>query len=421
MKRLLLSMAALPLMVGGLSVSASAADGVNILNDVKVKGEIRPRYEYANVYNNGTDKANAFTARTHLAVTGGLLGVENLTATIGLQGVNNFGYTDYNDGFTFPGGVKTPADPTYDTIGDPKGAMLSEASVDYTVGKTALHVGRSKVNLDNQRFIGTVGWRQMERSYDTVYAANSDVENLTLLAAYVYGYAGVGSTVTTDTNSVLLHAKYKVMDELSITGYGYLLGSIHDTYGLALTGNVDAGAKLSYRAEYAMQSDATLETASQGKPKANANYLNLDLGANFSGILAGVNYEMLGANADYKDDRTTAQNAFSTPLATLHKFNGWADHFVKTPAGGLQDANIRVGYKAKGFGKVLAVYHFFAASEKMGGETDLGSEIDAVYANAIPGFKNLNGLAKFASYSGGKVAGYKDNITKAWLQLDYKF
>ena len=407
MKRLLLSMAALPLMVGGLSVSASAADGINILNDVKVKGEIRPRYEYANVYSNGTDKANAFTARTHLAVTGGLLGVENLTATIGLQGVDNFGYKGY-----------APADPKYDTIGDPKGAMLSEASVDYSVGKTALHVGRSQVNLDNQRFIGTVGWRQMERSYDTVFAANSDVKNLTLLAAYVYGYAGVGSTTTTDTNSVLLHANYKVMDELSITGYGYLLSSIHDTYGVALTGKVDAGAKLSYRAEYAMQSDATLETNSYlGKPKADASYLNLDLGANFSGILAGANYELLSGT-----DGTDGKTPFTTPLATGHKFNGWADKFLgATPTGGLQDANIRVGYKAKGFGKVLAVYHAFAASEKMGGETDLGSEIDAVYANAIPGFKNLNGLAKFASYSGGKVTGYKDNITKAWLQLDYKF
>ena len=409
MKRLLLSMAAVPLMVGGLSVSASANDGVNILNDVKVKGQIRPRYEYANVKSNGKDKANAFTARTHLVVSGGLLEVDGLTATIGLQGVNNFGYTDYAP-------ANTKGNVAYDKILDPQGAMLSEASVDYTMGKTALHVGRSQVNLDNQRFIGTVGWRQMERSYDTVYAANSSVENLSLLAAYVYGFAGVSGTTTTDTNSVLLHANYKVMDELSVTGYGYLLSSIHDTYGLALTGKVNAGAKLSYRAEYAVQKDASLQTGSAAKPKADANYLNLDLGANISGILAGANYEVLsGTNG------TDGKTAFTTPLATGHKFNGWADKFLNTPAGGLQDANIRVGYKAKGFGKVLAVYHSFSAAEKMGGEDDLGTEINAVYVNAIPGFKNLKGLAKFASYSKGKVAGYTNDVTKAWLQLDYKF
>ncbi|WP_297434031.1 hypothetical protein [Sulfurimonas sp.] len=413
MKRLLLSMAAVPLMVGGLSVSASANDGINILNNVKVKGEIRPRYEYADVKDNGVDAGNAFTARTHLVVTGGLLGVDGLTATVGLQGVNNFGYTNYNS--------TQNGETTYDKIVDPQAAMLSEASLDYTLGKTALHAGRSHVNLDNQRFIGTVGWRQMERSYDTVYAANSSIKNLSLLAAYVYGFAGVKGTTTADTNSVLLHANYKVMKELSVTGYGYLLSSIHDTYGLALTGKVDAGAKLSYRAEYAIQKDATLETGSAGKPKADAYYYNLDLGANISGILAGVNYEVLsGTNG------TDGNTAFSTPLATGHKFNGWADKFLATPTGGLQDANIRLGYKAKGFGKVLAVYHNFTADKDMATPTgtatdDLGSEFDAVYVNAIPGFKNLKGLVKYAYYMSGDVTGYTKDVTKGWVQLDYKF
>jgi hypothetical protein len=406
-------MAAVPLMVGSLSVSASADDGINILNDVKVKGEIRPRFEYANQKQNGKDTAKAFTARTHLSVTGGLLGIENLTATVGLQGVNNFGYTDYAP-------ANTHGNVSYDTIMDPQGAMLSEASLDYTIDKTALHVGRSHVNLDNQRFIGTVGWRQMERSYDTVYAANNSIKNLNLLAAYVYGFAGVTGTTTTDTNSVLLHANYKVMDELSITAYDYMLavgvqGVDTDTYGVALTGKVDAGAKLSYRAEYAVQKDPTMELSTKNI-KADANYMNLDLGANITGILAGLNYEVLsGTNGN--DGKT----AFVTPLATGHKFNGWADKFLKTPTGGLQDANVRIGYKAKGFGKVLAVYHSFTADKKMGGEDDLGTEIDAVYVNKIPNVNNLSGLVKFASYSGGKVTGYSKDVTKAWVQLDYKF
>ncbi|SFV67759.1 hypothetical protein MNB_SM-5-1344 [hydrothermal vent metagenome] len=406
-------MAAVPLMVGGLSVNASANDGINILDNVKLKGEIRPRFETAQVKSNKKDRANAFTARTHLVATGDLLGVDGLTATVGIQSVNNFGYTNYNS--------TQNGETAYDVVADPQQAMLSEASIDYKIDKTALHAGRSHVNLDNQRFIGTVGWRQSERSYDTVYVANSSVENLNLLAAYVYGFAGVKSTTTADTNSVLLHANYKVMKELSITGYGYLLGSIHNTYGVALTGKVNAGAKLSYRAEYAMQSDATLETAHNGKPEADAHYYNLDLGANISGILAGINYEVLSANSGYKDDGKTKQNAFSTPLATAHKFNGWADEFLATPAGGLQDANIRLGYKAKGFGKVLAVYHTFTADEKMGGEDDLGTEFDAVYVNAIPGFKNLKGLVKLASYSKGKVTGYTNDKTVGWVQLDYKF
>jgi len=409
MKKILMSAVALTAIMGTGTTLSAANDGINILNDVKIKGQIRPRVEYVDVVDNGKTAAKSFTARTHLVVSAGLLGVENLSATIGLQSVNNFGYTDYAP-------ANTKGNVAYDKIVDPQGAMLSEASIDYAMGKTALHAGRSQVNLDNQRFIGTVGWRQMERSYDTVYAANSSVKNLSLLAAYVYGFAGVAGTTTTDTSSVLLHAKYKVMNELSVTGYGYLLSSIHNTYGLALTGKVDMGAKLSYRAEYAIQSDATLQTGSAAKPKADANYMNLDLGANISGILAGVNYEVLsGTNG------TDGKTQFTTPLATGHKFNGWADKFLATPAGGLQDANLRIGYKAKGFGKVLAVYHAFTADEKMGSEDDLGTEIDAVYVNKIPNVKNLTGLVKLASYAGGKVGGYKTDVTKAWVQLDYKF
>ena len=169
MKKILMSAVALTAMIGTGTTTLSATDDViNIFNDVKLKGQIRPRAEYVDVSDNGKSKGVAFTARTHLVATAGLLGVEKLTATIGLQSVNNFGYTHHNDSFTFPGGVKTPVNPQYETILDPNFAMLSEASIDYSAGKTALHAGRSQVNLDNQRFIGTVGWRQMERAYDTV-------------------------------------------------------------------------------------------------------------------------------------------------------------------------------------------------------------------------------------------------------------
>jgi hypothetical protein len=413
MKKIVMSAFALTAIMGSASV-ASAADGINIFNDIKLKGEIRPRYEMADVKDNGVDAGQAFTARTHLAVTAGLLEVEGLSATVGIQTVNNFGYTNY-----------APEDGAYDKILDPQVAMLSEASVDYEAGKTALHAGRSQLNLDNQRFIGTVGWRQVERSYDTVSATNTDIENLELMAAYLYGYAGVGGVTTTETSSILLHAKYKVMDELTVTAYDYMLASNHDTIGLALTGKIDAGAKLSYRAEYAMQSDPSMEYRTTNV-KADATYYNLDLGANISGVLAGVNYEVLSGSTG-SDGKTN----FKPNLGTNHKFNGWADIFYvgnTGPTGGLKDMNVRLGYTAKGLGKLLAVYHDFKADVSMAaatGTTDnLGSEIDVVYVNKIPGVNGLTGLVKYASYSKGDATGFA-NVTKdkqvAWVQLDYKF
>ncbi len=410
MKKMILSLAAAPLMFSTMTVSAQAADGFNLVDDIKLSGEIRPRYENADVIDNNVDAGQAFTARTKLSASAKLFGIDGLNANLGLISVNNFGWNDYDS----KSASYNPGAGAYDVIVDPQYAMLSNAEVTYTIGKTLLHAGRGQVNLDNQRFIGTVGWRQLERSYDTVFVADNSVENLSLLAAWVYGFQGVKAGPTAETSSVLLHAAYKVADPLTVTVYDYMLASIHDTYGIALTGKVNLDAvKLNYRAEYAKQSDATLEYRIKDV-KADSHYYNLDLGANISGILAGVNYEVLSSP-------DSGNKAFSTPLATGHKFNGWADKFLATPAGGLQDMNFRLGYKAKGFGKLLGVYHIFTADEKMGGEDDLGSEIDAVYVNAVPGVKGLKGMLKYASYSKGEVAGYTKDVQKFWVMLDYKF
>ncbi|MBL1244757.1 MAG: alginate export family protein [Sulfurimonas sp.] len=429
MKKTVMSVVVYTAIIGSLNVASAAQGGLNILDNIKFSGELRPRYETVNSDKSSTTSAQSFTNRTHLVLTAGLFGVQNLSATIGLQSVNNFGNTNYSS----PGNLNYNGDGVqYDIIADKQQAMLSEASIDYKLGKTALHAGRSQLNLDNQRFIGTVGWRQTERSYDTVYASNSDIENLDILAAYVYGYAGVTGITTTETNSVLLHVKYKVAEALSITAYDYMLASTSDTIGLALTGKIDAGAKLTYRAEYAIQRDATMEygsAAAQTNVKADAYYYNLDIGANFSGFIAGLNYEVLSGKDE--NDATSTKTNFNPALGTNHKFNGWADVFYvgnNGAAGGLIDTNIRLGYKTKGFGKLLAVYHDFQAETAMnavsGTTTNLGSEIDVVYVNKIPGVNNLTGLLKLASYTAGDATSFTNatfDKQVAWAQLSYKF
>ena len=417
MKKTTMSAVALTAIMGSYS-SVSAADGINILDDVTLSGEIRPRYEYANVKSNSKPAANAFTTRIKLNVNTKLFSVDGLTSNIGIISVNNFGSHKYNWNTS---DYKDGSGKKYETVMDPQKAMISNADINYRINKTTLHAGRSQVNLDNQRFIGTVGWRQLERSYDTVYVANNSIEGLSLLAAWVYGFQGVKDIPTQDTNSILLNASYTVMPELKITAYDYMLASLHDTYGLALTGKIDAGAKLNYRAEYAVQKDGTMKIHGK-KGKADASYYNLDLGANISGVLVGANYEVLSGTTG-SDGKT----AFNPALGTNHKFNGWADLFyvASVPQGGLKDMNIHLGYTTKGFGKLLGVYHNFKADKSMaatsGTTNNLGSEFDIVYLNAIPGFKNLKGLVKFASYSKGKATGYTNDKKVAWLQLDYTF
>ncbi|UFS63244.1 hypothetical protein LOH54_03735 [Sulfurimonas sp. HSL-3221] len=404
MKKWMISLAAAPLMIAAMNTAAAAEESITILDDMKVSGEIRPRYEMAAVKDNGLDTANAFTARTRLAVEGTLFGLEGLSAKVGMTSVNNFGYNDY-----------APQDATYDLILDPQQAILTEGYLAYTAADTTLLAGRSFVNLDDQRFVGTVGWRQMERAYDTVTVVNKSVEGLTLLGAWVYGYQGVNTNPTTDTGSALLNVNYKAGDALTVSLFNYMLADIHDTYGIRLSGVVPVeGIKFDYAASYAMQTDATLDYALDTAPKIDASYYDVALGANISGLIAGAEYEVLG------DASGSSTKGFTTPLATLHKFQGWADVFLGRTAGsnndGLADLSVKLGYAAPGFGKVLGLYHKFDALS--GVNKDLGSEFDVLYANKVPGVKDLAFLAKAAFYSKGDTG---NDVTKAWLQLDYKF
>ncbi|MDH4944170.1 hypothetical protein [Sulfurimonas sp. C5] len=418
MKKIMSSVVALLALTGAYTV-AGAEDGINVFSDIKLDGEIRPRYEFVDDGKVTTANANAYTARLKLKATANLLEIEGLSTSIGVISVNNFGSNTYNwNGTNYNDGSKN-----YSTVVDPQTAMVSNAELNYKMGKTLFHIGRSQVNLDNQRFIGTVGWRQFERSYDTVFVSDESVENLSLLAAWVYGIQGVKENPTTDTNSILLHAAYKVNDMLKVTAYDYMIADAYDTVGFALTGDISADfSKFDYRAEFAQQNDATMNIHGGAKTQADASYYNLDFGANISGVIAGVNYEFLSGTTG-SDGKT----AFNPSLGTNHKFNGWADMFyvASVPQGGLKDFNVRLGYTNKEFGKLLAVYHQFTADKNMaaasGTTDDLGSEFDVLYAHSLPFVKDISALIKYASYSKGKATGYTNDVEKMWVMLDYKF
>ena len=175
---------------------------------------------------------------------------------------------------------------------------------------------------------------------------------------------------------------------------------------------------LNYAASYAQQAKASIDFRGGTNTDIDASYIDVAVGTKINGIIAGIEYEKLGqANG-------SSTKGFTTPLATLHKFQGFADEFLGQTGGsnnnGLRDMSIKAGYTSKGLGKALVMYHNFFA--EAGTDTDLGSEIDALYANSIPGVKGLKGLVKVAYYvAGDQGIGHNDDNAKAWVQLDYKF
>ena len=104
--------------------------------------------------------------------------------------------------------------------------------------------------------------------------------------------------------------------------------------------------------------------------------------------------------------------AFQTPLATGHKFNGWADKFLTTPKDGLVDWYFTAGGKIRTV-SWLVTYHDYSADF---GDDAYGSELNAQVTYPSP-WKQVF-AAKFAIY---REAGFSRDTSKLWVWTQHSF
>jgi len=294
----------------------------------------------------------------------------------------------------------------YSVIADPETTELDQAFLQYKQDKFSVKAGRQVITLDNHRFVGHVGWRQDRQTFDALSLDFTPMKGMTLDYSYITQRNRIfAEAKDIDSNDHLLNASYKTGIG-KVTAYGYLLevdndtDNSLDTFGLRLNGGKD----ITYSVEYATQSSES------GGTSYDADYLLAEVGTKFSGIGLKLGYELLGS-----DD---GNYGFSTPLATLHKFNGWSDQFLNSPKEGLQDLYASIGGKLSG-GKWALVFHKFDADQASATVDDLGSEIDAVYKYSFT--KNYSGGIKLAAYSAGDVGSGKVDTEKLWLWVNAKF
>ena len=292
-----------------------------------------------------------------------------------------------------------PEDTDYDVVADPETREWNRAQISYKKDGFGAVVGRQRIILDDARFVGNVGWRANEQTFDAVTLTYSKDE-LSLHYSFIDQVNGILPRFDADTTSHLLNAGYKVGTG-KITAYAYLLedddteNSQRDTFGLSYNGSYDMdGTKLIYKAEYATQSTETADT----------NYFALEGGAVVSGVTLALGNETLGS-----DDGNAA---FETPLATKHKFNGWADKFLGTPDSGLSDTYVKAAGKTAGI-KLVGFFHKFDAVE---GSADLGSELDLLAVKKLDDTFTVG--AKAAFYSAGDTG---VDTTKMWAWVQAKF
>lgn len=101
---------------------------------------------------------------------------------------------------------------------------------------------------------------------------------------------------------------------------------------------------------------------------------------------------------------------YKFPLATLHKFNGYADRFVNTPAEGLSDLYATVGTTIAEGVKLALTYHNFWDD---GLDLSFGNEVDLVVSKAIT--EHVTILAKGAVFEGDNG---QPDLTRAVIEVD---
>lgn len=364
----------------------------------KVYADFRLRFETVDQDNTLKD-ADALTLRSRVGYeTGSYQGVSGVVEFEDSRVVA--GVDDYNNALG--------SNPEYSVVADPETTELDQGYLQYKAGGFSSKLGRQVMTLDNHRFVGHVGWRQDRQTFDAFTVNYMPVEDLVLK----YGYIDQRNRIFAEERDInsedhVFNATYKTPFG-AVTGYGYLLevdndtDNALDTFGIRFSGSTMAGkSKLHYSAEFASQESETATV------DYDADYLLLEGGATIGAITGMFGYEVLGSdNGSY---------GFATPLATLHKFNGWADQFLATPAEGLVDMYLSAGGKLGG-GAWKVVYHDYQADEDSATVDDLGDEIDLVYSKKFA--KNYSAGIKYAAYSAGDT---KVDTDKLWVWVGAAF
>ncbi|MGZ8136681.1 MAG: alginate export family protein [Methylococcaceae bacterium] len=416
-----------------LSVASSSAYAVGVTQAVEdalnfyhygkngaVKFDLNYRYENVNQEESTLKTANANTARLRLGFLSpnfhGLQAYAEYEGNLSMQ-------EDYNSTRNGETGFSTVPDPSENELNQ---LWLSYAGIPDTIVKG----GRQRIKLDDDRFIGNVGWRQMETTFDSVLVTHNNQQIFGLVVNA--GYIGKVQTFTNTIEKIdapFLNVNYKVGDYGNVTAYGYWLDYTEtenyekssQTYGLRANccAKPLESIKLSenfgvlYTAEWGHQSDY-----GHGATSYDADRFNIMGGLSAYNVIVQGAMEQLNGSGLNKH--------FDTPLGTNHAFQGWADLFLVTPNNGIRDvfATVMVPFQ-RGDLVFTGVYHDFSDDT---GSLDFGDEWDFQVVQKFG--KHYSLLAKYALYNGGSDPAFNNtsgvptlssDTQKIWVQGNISF
>jgi hypothetical protein len=314
------------------------------------------------------------------------------------EGIREIGDGDYNS--TANGKTGHPA------IADPEDAELNQAYLSWGSNEREILLGRQRINMANQRFIGAVGFRQNEQTFDAAMF-RSQAAGGRLELGYISRVNRIFGAHHPNPALAATYAEVSLLDyqltfgDLTAGAYLHLMGfpdsptTSHRNAGIRLAAKHGA---MDWRAEYAAQ-----RPYRDGASIIDADYYRIDLGWNIDALHFGVIREVLAGNGGY---------AFQTPLATLHAFNGATDKFAVTPPGGLIDDAVEVTGQLESLKYGAAAHRFRSDSEPV----DYGRELAGWVA--LPLGKRVESRLELAGYSADSFAA---DTVKIWFTISARY
>lgn len=348
-----------------------------------------------------SENADAVTLRARLGFESGELSHTTLLA----EGEFLWPWrSDYNS--------TTNGHTAFPVVNDPESYELSRLQLaNSSIPGTTVTLGRQRVMLDDERFVSRVGWRQNEQTFDALHVVNTSISRLTIDVTYidqVNRVLGKESALGRyHGDSYLANVGYRTPLG-TLTGFGYWLAfdeaprDSSQTVGVRFSGErALKKVKLAYLASYARQ-----EEYENNPLHYQDDFYVVELTGTLHDVSIGAGLEVLEGDG---------VKGFTTPLATVHKFCGWADKFTTTPPNGLKRRYVSAGVARKnvmGLDSLGAnvVYHDFESARlgiHYGNETDL----------QVQGkWHHLSGLLKYASY---RAQSFATDTAKYWVQVEY--
>ncbi len=360
--------------------------------------DIRARYEFADVA--GFDASHGLTVRERLGFK-----------TAPLHGFSLLAEGEFTqaliDDFTSGVPDADPITPGNSNISAPESNELNQAYLQYAGYDSTIRLGRQRIIYDNAAFIGNVGWRQNEQTFDALSLSSTWVDGLAFSYAYIdrvnriFGSEATGTNKDVTGDIHLVNLSYTGIKGLTLGSYAYMMdfdapdGWDNDTAGISAKGTlagIDLYGELAYQDEAGPLNDR------------EALYAHVTATKKFGGQSLTLGVEHLDAG-------------FQSPLATLHAFNGFADVFNTSRAGGTQPGltDVYVSHTVPIFHgiKWTNILHAFGDNSV---STDLGWEFDSMLVKKFD--EHFTAIAQFSHF---ETESTLPTTTRLTVELNYTF